>query len=1049
MRPIAIVGMDCRFPGAADLAGYWDLLTRSGDGVGEVPQQRWDARAFYSAEGAQGHANTTQGGFIPDVDAFDNEFFTISPREAAVLDPQQRLLLQTAWRAIEDAGIAPQRLAGTNAGVFIGIMGNEWAQLSVTDYANLTAQAISGNGYCMTANRISYHLDLKGQSLAVDTACSSSLVAVHLAANALLAGECDYALAGGVNVAVTPSLSIFYTQAGLSAPDGRCKPFSADANGIGRGEGVGVVVLRRLEDAIADGQRVYAVIRGTAVNQDGRSNGITAPNRWSQREVIAAAYRRAEVAPEEVTFLEAHGTGTQLGDRIETNALGDLHAGRAKPLAFGSVKGNLGHTEGAAGIAGLIKVALSLHHRMVPASRFAAKENPVLQLADRGLKLLKAPLRLSAKEPAIAGLSSFGLGGTNAHAVLESAPQVTKAPLARPSTAATAATAGASTVTSDEGTQSGIGASVFTLTASSPEGLRRNLLVQADAVARQRGRAAAVCWASNEVKTGQRYRYAVAAEDTRDLAEALRAAAEDPSVIGPDVPRPKSRPKQAFLFTGQGSQFPKMTMRLAAEAPLYRRFLREADDALRPHVGESVLDLIASGDERIHRTGFTQPALFAVGYALARTLGELGVEPAYLLGHSVGEYVAATLADVFPLDAAARLIATRGALMQELPAGGGMLSVQADPADLEELIADEPLVGIGAVNGPRSTVLSGDLTALGRIAAALKERRIRSQPLTVSHAFHSPLMQPILERFAAVAELVGGGVPRVPVYSTVHGRLLAKNEPMDAAYWTRHVSAPVLFADAAERLLEVNPAALIEVGPKPILSSLIRRVGAQPGRRALHPAPKEESGGRDLAAAVAELFRLGVDPEWSALYDEADRRGSAALAPYSFSTAHRYWSHKPVTVLQPDADDRLGWDAAPWAAGQWTSEQGGGGAALQRSQDTDSSATGAATTAGDDPVWEAVVSVISQVGDYLPSQISPRSRLYEDLGFDSVMAMELKDRLEAQLTGLGSLSTQELLPVMATAGELAVFLRTRYEGPAPETSTAESTTPSEDVEVAR
>ncbi|HEU5356306.1 MAG TPA: beta-ketoacyl synthase N-terminal-like domain-containing protein, partial [Actinocrinis sp.] len=1005
------------------------------------PQQRWDARAFYSAEGAQGHANTTQGGFIPDVDAFDNEFFTISPREAAVLDPQQRLLLQTAWRAVEDAGIAPQRLAGTNAGVFIGIMGNEWAQLSVTDYANLTAQAISGNGYCMTANRISYHLDLKGQSLAVDTACSSSLVAVHLAANALLAGECDYALAGGVNVAVTPSLNIFYTQAGLSAPDGRCKPFSADADGIGRGEGVGVVVLRRLEDAIADGQRVYAVIRGTAVNQDGRSNGITAPNRWSQREVIAAAYRRAEVEPEEVTFLEAHGTGTQLGDRIETNALGDLHADRAKPLAFGSVKGNLGHTEGAAGIAGLIKVALSLHHRMVPASRFAAKENTALQLADRGLKLLKAPLRLSAKESAIAGLSSFGLGGTNAHAVLESAPQIARTPTSRAPISQTAPSAASSAEA-----KGGVGAAVFTLTASSPEGLRRNLLVQADAVARQRGRAAAVCWASNEVKTGQRYRYAVAAEDTRDLAEALRAAAEDPNVIGPDVLRPKSRPKQAFLFTGQGSQFPKMTMRLAAEAPLYRHFLQEADEALRPHVGESVLELIASGDERIHHTGFTQPALFAVGYALARTLGELGVEPAYLLGHSVGEYVAATLADVFPLEAAAQLIATRGALMQALPAGGGMLSVQADPADLDDLIADEPLVGIGAVNGPRSTVLSGDLTALGRIAATLKERRVRSQPLTVSHAFHSPLMEPMLQRFAAVAEQVGGGVPRVPVYSTVLGRLLTKSEPMDAAYWTRHVSAPVLFADAAERLLEVNPAALIEVGPKPILSSLIRRVGAQPGRRALHPAPKEESGGRDLAAAVAELFRLGVDPVWSALYDEADRRGAVALAPYSFSTAHRYWSHKPVSVLQPDADDRLGWDAAAW-----TSEQGGG-AASAHSQAADSAAATAVAVAGDDAVWEAVVSVISQVGDYLPNQISPRSRLYEDLGFDSVMAMELKDRLESRLTGLGSLSTQELLPVMATAGELAEFLRTRYQSTNSESSEnthSENTTPSEDVEVAR
>ncbi|MGH6656712.1 MAG: type I polyketide synthase [Actinocrinis sp.] len=995
MRPIAIVGMDCRFPGAPDLAGYWDLLTRSGDGVAEVPRQRWDAREFYAPDGAQGHANTRQGGFIPDVDAFDNEFFTISPREAAVMDPQQRLLLQTAWRAVEDAGVAPQRLAGTNAAVFVGIMGNEWAQLSVTDYANLTAQAISGNGYCMTANRISYHLDLKGQSMAVDTACSSSLVAVHLAANALLAGECDYALAGGVNVAVTPSLSIFYTQAGLSAPDGRCKPFSADANGLGRGEGVGVVVLRRLEDAIADGQRVYAVIRGTAVNQDGRSNGITAPNRWSQREVISAAYRRAEVEPAEVTFLEAHGTGTQLGDRIETNALGDLHAGRAKPLAFGSVKGNLGHCEGAAGIAGLIKVALSLHHKVVPASRFAAKENPALALSDRGLKLLKAPLRLPPKESVVAGLSSFGLGGTNAHAVLETAP-----PVPRPAAAH-----------GSRRPESGIGAGVFTLSASSPEALRRNLLVQADAVSRHRGRAAGLAWASNEVKTGQRYRYAVAAEDTRELAAALRAAAEDPAVVGPEAARPKSRPKLGFLFTGQGSQFPRMTVRLANDAPLYRGFLREADEALRPFTGESVLDLIVSGDERINQTGFTQPALFAVGYALARTLGELGVEPAYLLGHSVGEYVAATVAEVFPLEAAARLIAARGALMQELPAGGGMLAVQADPPEVRELVDGEPLVGVGAINGPRTIVLSGDLAALGRIAAVLADRNVRTQPLTVSHGFHSPLMEPMVERFAKVAEQVGGGVPRLPVYSSVHGRPLAKTEAMDAAYWIRHVSAPVLFADAASALLEVNPARLVEIGPKPILASLMRRVAGPDSavQKALHLAPKEDSGGRDLAGALAQLWRGGTDPVWSALYDAGDRHGATLLVPYDFSTAHRYWSHKPVTSSQSTETAVAGPDAA---RGQHAEPA----APASRAPEVGAASSG-------DQAWDAVVAVIAHVGDYNPGQITARSRLYEDLGFDSVMAMELKDRLEAHLPAIGALSTQELLPVMATAGDLADFLR--------------------------
>ncbi|EDY49846.1 polyketide synthase I [Streptomyces clavuligerus] len=414
MRPVAIVGLDCRFPGAPDAGAYWEMLMRSGEGVGKVPGQRWSARDFHSATGAEGHSNTTEGGFISDPDAFDNEFFTVSPREAQAMDPQQRLLLQCAWRAVEDSGIAPARLAGSSTGVFVGIMGNEWAQLHLTDYARVTAQVGSGNGYCMTANRISYHLDLKGPSLAVDTACSSSLVAVHLACNSLLSGECDTAIAGGVNVALTPALGIFYTQAGLSAPDGRCKPFSADADGIGRGEGVGAVVLRRLEDALADGQPVYAVIRGTAVNQDGRSNGITAPNRWSQQEVLSAAYRRAGVEPSDVTFMEAHGTGTVLGDMIEAKALGGLHATRSgRPLALGSVKGSIGHTEGAAGIAGLIKVALSLHHRVVPASRYATKENPALKLGAQGLRLLKTPLRLQNRT-VVGGLSSFGMGGTNA-----------------------------------------------------------------------------------------------------------------------------------------------------------------------------------------------------------------------------------------------------------------------------------------------------------------------------------------------------------------------------------------------------------------------------------------------------------------------------------------------------------------------------------------------------------------------------------------------------------------------------------------------------------
>ncbi|MFD7986668.1 type I polyketide synthase [Kitasatospora indigofera] len=995
MKPIAIVGLDCRFPGAPDPGAYWDLLTRSADGVRQVPELRWRASDFYDRAGGEGRSNTTQGGFIDDVDAFDNEFFTVSPREAAALDPQQRLLLQTSWRALEDAGISPKQLAGSNTGVFVGIMGNEWAQVHMTDYPNVTAQVGSGNGYCMTANRVSYHLDLKGPSLAVDTACSSSLVAVHLACNALLAEECDYALAGGVNVAVTPGLSIFYTQAGLSAPDGRCKPFSADADGIGRAEGVGVVVLRRLEDAIADGQQVYAVIRGSAVNQDGRSNGITAPNRWSQQEVLAAAYRRAGVEPAEVSFMEAHGTGTALGDMIEVKALGHLHAGRTgQPLAIGSVKGNLGHAEGAAGIAGLIKVALSLHHRVVPASRFAAKENPKLQLARNGLRLLKAPLRLPAGAT-VAGLSSFGMGGTNVHTVLESAPG---------SGARTAA---------GRGRGAAHGGGVFTLTAPSPEALRRNLLAQAGALPRGRGPAAGLCRASNQVKTGHRYRFALPARDVRELEEGLRSAVADGELLAGLAEEPVARPRIAFLFTGQGAQFEGMTAGLYRDWPLYRRFLDEADEALAPHLGESIRDLVLGGDPRIHRTAFAQPALFAVGYAQARALDALGVRPDVLLGHSVGEFAAAVVAGVLGLADAARLITARGALMQELPAGGGMLSARATPQELAELLAAEPLVGVAALNGPRATVLSGDLAALGRIADTLAGRGTAVRRLQVSHAFHSPLMAPMLDRFAEVARQAATGRATVPVLSTVTG-----GEPatLDADYWVRHVSAPVRFAEAAERLIASGPTHLVEIGPRPVLTSLVRRLRPPAGVRSVHLTPTEESGGPELDAAVAELFRGGVDPVWEALY-EGREPAPQRLSPYAFSTAHRYWSRNPVAAPGQAAPARPAVSAVSAVSAGAAADPAPAPEGSARVVDIDRSAK------TPDALAHAVLGAVAGVGGYPPEEISVRSRLYQDLGFDSVMVMELKSRIEAQLPAVGELSVQELLPRLSTVGELVGHLR--------------------------
>lgn len=482
-----------------------------------------------------------RGGFIDDPDAFDPAFFGISPREAAAMDPQQRLLLQCSWRAIEDAAVAPEDLAGTDTGVFVGVMANEWAHLQLADYDGITARHGSGNGYFMGANRVSYHLDLKGPSLAVDTACSSSLVALHLASGALRAGDCDYALAGGTNLIMTPVLNIFYTQAGLSAPDGRCKPFSASADGIGRAEGVAVLVLRRLADALADRQPVYAVLRGTGVNQDGRSNGITAPNRWAQQQLIERVWRSADVGADDIGFIEAHGTGTLLGDMMEAQALGHLTSGRSGgSVALGSVKSNFGHAEGAAGIAGVVKTVLALHHRTVPPSRFADDENPGLQLPERRLTLLRSPLRLPSGT-VHAAVSSFGMGGTNAHAVLSSPPRAVHRSGERVP-------------------------GVFTVSARSARQLRPNLLAQADALARlPEDRLAQLCWTSNRVKSRLPHRVAVASGDLAGLVAGLREAAERTHDEEGGVRR--TAPTVAFAFTGQGAQHPGMAASWYASSP--------------------------------------------------------------------------------------------------------------------------------------------------------------------------------------------------------------------------------------------------------------------------------------------------------------------------------------------------------------------------------------------------------------------------------------------------------------------------------------------------
>jgi 8-amino-7-oxononanoate synthase len=944
MTDIAVVGLDCRFPKADDPAALWKLLLDGADGIDEIGPERWDPAEL----NADGTINHRDGGVIRDADAFDNDFFGITPREARAMDPQQRLLLQTTWRAIENATLDPRGEAGSNTGVFVGVMANEWAHLHMRDYRAITAQSGSGNGYFMTANRLSYQLDLKGPSLAVDTACSSSLVAVHLATQALRNGECDQAIAAGVNLALTPALNAFYTQAGLAAPDGRCKPFSGAADGIGRGEGVAAVVLRRLEDAVAAGLPIYAVIKGSAVNSDGRSNGITAPNRWAQQQVVTIACEAGGIAPSDVSFLEAHGTGTLLGDMIEAKALAYHHRSRRDlPCALGSIKGNLGHTEGAAGIAGLIKAVLSLHHRVVPPSRFADSENAQLRLADGGLRLLTEPMVLSTGS-VFAGVSSFGIGGTNCHVVLASAPEGISPP----------------DVT---------GGGILTLSADCSEALSRNASQLADDIESSMRAMAQLCWSTNRIKASGKTRLALVA---RDRAEAVAALRNADGVIGTAGPM-----SAGWLFSGQGTQFPGMGDALYEESPVYRSAFDEVDAAMATHLGQLLHDVMA--DERVDATQFAQPSIFAVQYAQARALLELGAEPAWLLGHSIGEYAAAVIAEALSLDDACRLVVARGRLMGMLPAGGGMLAVRADVADLSGSALD-----IAAINGTGEVVLSGPLDDIDKTAAALQEQGITTRKLNVSHAFHSGLMEPMLADFADIARQCSYRLPTFPIFSTLRGRMLGDDEPLDADYWIDHVRQTVLFADAVTEAMHAEPTHLVEFGAKRTLGPMITR--AHDG------APPALAVASGISETVAALYRDGLNPKWDLLYSN-EAQVPHRLSGYVFSTANRFW----ITEQEPTS-------TAMTATAPKDSTMDNL-IALFREQAAVLAAYGHGTpaTAESPPlptpgidVAGVVLNEVARVSGYPQSSLRTTQSIIGDLGFDSIMVTDIFGGISRKLPGV-------------------------------------------------
>jgi acyl transferase domain-containing protein/acyl carrier protein len=919
-EPIAVVGVGCRFPGGvADADGYWRILSEGADVVAEIPADRWDADAFHSTEPQQpGKMSTRWGGFLDRVDEFDNDFFGISRREATTMDPQQRLTLEVAWEALEDAGQAPSELAGSRTGVFLGVCSYDFAAENFQDPLDLTAYASTGTSHSVVAGRLSYLLDLRGPSLTADSACSSSLVAVHLASQSLRAGECDLALGGGVNVVVSPLPSIAFSQfPGMVAPDGRCKTFDARADGYVRSEGCGVVVLKRLSDARHDGDRILAVLRGGAVNQDGRSSGVTAPNGAAQRDVLCRALESAGVRPEQVGYIEAHGTGTRLGDPIEVEALAEVYGRPDGPSVYlGSAKTNIGHAEAAAGIAGLIKTVLCVQRGAIPKNVHFTSLNPHISFAGTTFAVPTDLTPWPAIDgPRVAGVSSFGFSGTNAHLIVEQAP--------------TATARDAQDTASADGTDRPL--SVLTLSAKTTAALVALARSHADRLSAGGARLADLCYTANTGRSHFRYRLAALGASAAEIAGKLEDFADG---LPGDEPASgeAGTGEVVFLFPGQGPQRAGMARELYRTQPTFRELIDRCDEILRPELEIPLLSVLHPDDPEsslINETVYAQPALFAVGYALAQLWRSWGVEPAAVLGHSFGEYVAACVAGAMSLEDGLRLAAERGRLMHELAGTGAMAAVFAPEEQVAEAVAAySDTVSIAAVNGPANTAISGDRAAVTAICEAFTARGVQAKLLRIATSSHSPLIEPILEPLHRAASLVTFTPTRIPLVSNLTGTLWPWDQPLDADYLVRHARQPVRFAAGVATLLELRHRTFIEAGPAPTLLGLIGDgPGADPEIALLPSLRPKQDDWSVMLSTLAQLYVRGVPVDWRG-FDRGYRRAKLPMPTYPFQRS-RCWPEPrrrlstPAQPLAQDIDDtsaqqdddallyRLDWQPAP------------------------------------------------------------------------------------------------------------------------------------------
>ncbi|MFF7725386.1 type I polyketide synthase [Streptomyces sp. NPDC008001] len=1013
---IAVIGLACRLPGAADPAAFWRLLSEGADAITDVPPDRWDGAAVADADrSAPGRTDIRRGGFLDRIGHFDAGFFGLSPKEAAAMDPQQRLVLELAWEALEDAHVRAETLRSTRTGVFVGAIWDDYATLHYrSGLTAISPHTVTGLHRSIIANRVSYFLGLNGPSLTVDSGQSSSLVSVHLACESLRKGESTIALAGGVNLNIVPESTLGAAKFGGLSPDGRCFTFDARANGYVRGEGGGIVVLKPLAQAVADGDPVYCVIRGSAVNNDGGGDGLTVPLQSGQEQVLRLAYERAGVDPADVGYVELHGTGTKVGDPIEAAALGAvLGAGRdpGRPLRVGSAKTNVGHLEGAAGITGLLKAALSLSRRELPASLNYETPNPAIPLTRLNLRVQTEHTAWDGRDdrPLLAGVSSFGMGGTNCHVVLAEhlagAETSTGAGTRRGAGTGTGTETGTGTGTGTRTEEAG-GAGAVTaptpwpLSAKTAAGLRSQAAALLAHTEAHPGLALPdVGWSLATGRTAFEHRAVVVGEDRDDFLRALRELSTGGIDAALTTGRTGPRGKLAFLFSGQGSQRAGMGRELAGVFPAFAAALDEVCthlDAELPRPLREVMFAPEGSEEaaELDRTLYTQTALFAVEVALFRLLESWGLTPDLLMGHSIGELAAAHAAGVLSLADACTLVAARGRLMQELPTGGAMIAVQAAEDEVRARIGDRTdRVSIAALNGPDSVVVSGDEDLVTEIAAAFAAQGRKTSRLRVSHAFHSPHMEPMLAEFRRVAEGLTFHAPRIPIVSNVTGRLSAETEGYEgrtAEYWVRHVRDAVRFADGVARLDEQGVRTYLELGPGGVLTSMAR-TGADgdalfvPALRARRPEPQA------LLTAVASLHVHGLEPDWTALFDaRGGVRRKVALPTYAFER-QRYWldggdtttpaaTTSAPAVPQPEETATAGSGSTPV------------GALAER-------LAGLPESARDEAVLDLVRAHIAAVLGHSESRQVETEWTFKDLGFDSLSSVELRNQL-GEATGL-------------------------------------------------